>query len=591
MSDEKKPIINCHAHVFIGESIPPYISKTFIPWPFYKLLTIKLILDLCRFWFLDRKWSPNLWRFQEWHRILRKTFYTYRMFLRRTLLLRILVLNIFNFLIAWHGVLYLLDLLTSSKKDVHSTEIVSLQLFNWLSDHYLYWRSPSDIFKIGIILFSFFFIAIGRKLLFFLAKQFWSLLKFFPDKQTVKFIIRYVNIGRFAYYKSSFQSFQRLVWQYPAGTGFILLPMDMEFMEAGRLNSKGSYRKQMDTLNEIKVKNPNTAFPFVFVDPRREEVEGKPFFKWKIDGEGGVELEHCFIKEFIEDKKFNGFKIYPAIGYYPFDEALLPLWKFAADRGLPITTHCIRGTIFFRGAKKKEWDYHPVFKDCYKNNIKKPMLLSDIENIDFINNFTHPLNYLCLVEERLLRILVEKASSEIKDVFGFTDMNTPLKYDLRHLKLCFGHYGGDDEWKKYYNRDRDRAGSRLITFPSKGIDLMKDGCAEKSDGLLMNIWKSVDWYSIISSMIIQYDNLYADISYIVHNEEIFPLLKSTLNNPKLSQRVLYGTDFFVVRNHKSEKEMLSESIAGLSVEEFDLIARDNPTSFLRSTKCSPFLKR
>src|SRR6185436_827568 len=76
---------------------------------------------------------------------------------------------------------------------------------------------------------------------------------------------------------------------------------------------------------------------------------------------------------FIEKKKFNGFKIYPALGYYPFDVQLLPLWKYAADHQIPILTHCIRGTIFYRGSKKTEWDYHPVYKQAmFKKDVIDP---------------------------------------------------------------------------------------------------------------------------------------------------------------------------------------------------------------------------
>jgi hypothetical protein len=81
-------------------------------------------------------------------------------------------------------------------------------------------------------------------------------------------------------------------------------------------------------------------------------------------------------------------------------------------------------------------------------------------------------------------------------------------------------------------------------------------------------------------MILQYPNLYADISYIVHNEKIAPLLKSSLKNPDLQKNILFGTDFYVVRNHKSEKEMLADLEEELSDKEFDIIARDNPQSFL-----------
>ncbi|MBK9961224.1 MAG: hypothetical protein IPP06_07755 [Saprospiraceae bacterium] len=59
------------------------------------------------------------------------------------------------------------------------------------------------------------------------------------------------------------------------------------------------------------------------------------------------------VKEYIEINKLNGFKIYPALGYYPFDEELLLLWKYAADHQIPIMTHVIKGTVFYRDRKNK----------------------------------------------------------------------------------------------------------------------------------------------------------------------------------------------------------------------------------------------
>ena len=98
--------------------------------------------------------------------------------------------------------------------------------------------------------------------------------------------------------------------------------------------------------------------------------------------------------------------------------------------------------------------------------------------------------------------------------------------------------------------------------------------------MLSQIWHHLDWYSIISSMMLQYPNIYADISYITHDDKIFPLLKSTLINKKMATRILFGTDFYVVRNHKSEKQMFSEINASLSDAEMDSIARENPREYL-----------
>ena len=83
---------------------------------------------------------------------------------------------------------------------------------------------------------------------------------------------------------------------------------------------------------------------------------------------------------------------------------------------------------------------------------------------------------------------------------------------------------------------------------------------------------------------LQYPNVYADVSYIIHNESIQLLLKQTMTHEGLKNRVLFGTDFYVVRNHKSEKNIYAAINTHLDEEEFDQMARNNPAEFLRSSR-------
>ena len=354
-------------------------------------------------------------------------------------------------------------------------------------------------------------------------------------------------------------------------------------MGAGNVSEEGDFRIQMESLAAIKKNHPGEAFPFLFIDPRRIRTQ-KDFFSPILHADGSVTLEACMVREYMEELKFNGFKIYPALGYYPFDEDLLILWKYAADRGFPIMTHAIRGTIFYRGTKKKEWGYHPIFTQFTGRltDPPEPLLLPELKNVNFINNFTHPLNYLCLVDERMLRKVVANCRKEIRDFFGYVNPETPMKHNLSALKLCFGHYGGEEEWNRFLDKDRYDYAQQIIQTPARGIELLKDSKGNYTETKLEDIWKFVDWYSIISSLMAQNQNLYADISYIIHQPSILPLLKDSIQNPALKSRILFGTDFYVVRNHKSEKQMLSELEAGLSKEEFDQIARINPLEYLRS---------
>lgn len=565
---EKKTIINCHTHIFIGKNIPPFIGKTFMPWILYRLLTIPFIIGLCKFWYTS-KYSPYKLKFSSNNTKLKKLNIKIKQLWQKNFLLRTLVDTIGFTLVIFTA--YILFKYFFKKIEIAENLLVklySIENFGFLKN---------DIIQIAIIIFTIIAIPYGRKIAILIAKNSKKISLLFINQDQLKYISRYVSIGRFAYYDSQSHIFKRLKNQYPEKTEFIVLPMDMEFMDAGDLKPEGSYEKQMIDLKSLKQTNPQ-IHPFIFVDPRREKVGQNDFFKWHVGLNNEVELDECFIKEYIVENQFSGLKIYPALGYFPFDKKLLPLWKYAADNEIPIMTHCIRGTIYFRGLKKEEWYYHPIFKE---SNTIDYMFLGNQKNIEYSLDFTHPLNYLCLLEPLLLTELVKKSKNEdIKKLFGYNEETATISSDLRNLKICFGHYGGDDEWKKFLERDRDNYSHRVIA-PAEGINFIKNNNLKESYGTLVDVWKNADWYTIISSMIIQYPNVYADLSYIIHNQEIIPMLKQTLANGKLREKVLFGTDFYVVRNHNSEKELLANTLANLSQNEFDQIARSNPVKYLK----------
>jgi predicted TIM-barrel fold metal-dependent hydrolase len=347
---------------------------------------------------------------------------------------------------------------------------------------------------------------------------------------------------------------------------------------------KKNYASQMKELAVLKKQHPDIFQPFIFIDPRRIERD-KDFFCYKIV-DGKVELAECFVKTYIEEHRFCGFKIYPALGYYPFDARLLPLWKYAAEHNIPVMTHCIRGTIFYRGKKEKQWDQHPIFEESDGDQRYIPLSLPQISNQDFSVNFTHPLNYLCVLDEKLLRKVLGQPhmDQDVRELFGFEGIDNKLKTDLGTLKICFAHFGGEDEWKRYFELDRENYSTQIVKNPDVGITFLTSMKGEDRRGKIEQIWKYTDWYSIICSMMLQYENVYSDISYISHDNNIHSLLKRTLQmeNDRLRQRVLFGTDFYMVRSHKSEKQILADTIGGLSAEEFNFIARQNPINYLKS---------
>lgn len=605
------PIINCHTHIFTGKYVAPYLARTFLPWPLYFLVSVPIVLRIFTFFRDNRNLDydgENTPRKKVKNDILS--------FIDRNFVIKFLwwLMGVF---IVYHTLYILFDWINLIiPADSQIVEFLD-KVVTWLGQIWILQKIEELGWQIVFVFIGLFFVKGGRNFIIAVFKRIWKFIGFFQGGMTRALVERYMLLGRFAMYKQQGDILSRLAQQYPDGTGFVLLPMDMEYIGAGRPAKHAQYESQMEELANIKAKSKyrDQVYPFVFVDPSRmdkkeEDQRTEKFFKWHAEG-NRVVLDDCFIKRFIEDKNFSGFKIYPALGYYPFNEALLPLWKYAADNHIPIMTHCIRGTIFYRGVRKKEWNTHPVFEEPYgrinttKQNLEYdwqkdeeedqareqevkygPLLLTERKPRDFQKNFTHPLNYLCLLDESLLRKLIIKSENqELKDLYGYhNDPDQKMDHDLTQLKICFGHFGGEDEWLRFMEKDREHLSNHLIKYPDRGIDFLKSAQPpfNISPGKPVRIWRYVDWYSIICSLMLQYPNIYSDISYILHCEEVFPLLKQTLSNKHLRKKVLYGTDFYVVRNHKSEKQLQIDSMGQLSQTEFDQIARINPQCYLRT---------
>ncbi len=570
----EKPVINCHTHIFTGDSVPPWLAKQFVPWPFYFLLPVTGVVRLCRAWFR----GPHRWRHHSWHKKFARALYRCWILLRRNYIISILH-TLAGAVLTYHVLFFIWDWLgrwmppegwLAEKIGVLRALLESWGMIVPIASIWL------QVLCIVILLTLF---PSGRNFLFFILRKSWKFLRSLPGEQTIRLAQRYMNLGRFSFHEKQSTILGRLIRQYERGTQFVILPMDMDYMGAGK--APVPYLEQLAELGRLKKKPElkDVIHPFVFADPRRMEQE-PDYFRYRVV-DGRIVLDDCIIKTCLEEQAFAGIKIYPALGYFPFDARLLPLYKYAADNEIPVMTHCIKGTIFYRGKKEKAWDEHPVFKQAMGHGEYQPLLLPQKKAIDYTLNFTHPLNYLCMLHPALLKELVARDPA-LHPVFGYDAATGTMAQNLEHLKICFGHFGGEDQWERFFEHDRENYAARLFTHPERGLEFLADDDGAPTPGKPEQIWKGVDWYTIICSLMLQYEHVYADISYILHDgEAVFPLLKQTLQHSRLQTRVLYGTDFYVVRNHKSDKNLHALMLTGLSAEEFDLIARINPTDYLR----------
>ena len=97
---------------------------------------------------------------------------------------------------------------------------------------------------------------------------------------------------------------------------FVILMMDMEQMGAGKPLS--NYQTQLDEIIRLRAKAnyADVLLPFIAVDPRRPEfTNGQVLCDW--------------VKNYFDHYGFVGIKMYPALGYYPFDEKLDELYAWA----------------------------------------------------------------------------------------------------------------------------------------------------------------------------------------------------------------------------------------------------------------------
>lgn len=320
-----------------------------------------------------------------------------------------------------------------------------------------------------------------------------ALAKFFSavGKNETALLVRkynaFINIGNILRQEDIFKHQQGF---YPNGTKFVVLSMDMEFMKAGKVEL--SFEEQLEQLSKIK-RNPDfkdVILPFIFVHPERKNI-------------------FDLVQYYIEEENFSGLKIYPPLGYYPFDSRLDKVYKYAEDNKIPVITHCSRGGVFYKGNITDDMKIHPITgKDVFKKRKKF-----------FTDCYTDPDNYNHLLEK------------------------------FPKLKINLAHFGGGDEWEKY-----------LTVSWSEGDE--------------------ESWFSKVKNLILQYDNVYTDISYTLCNPKYFNLLKVTLQEEKLRNKILYGSDFYMLEQELTERDFSINLRGFLDDKDYRQIAETNPEVFL-----------
>jgi predicted TIM-barrel fold metal-dependent hydrolase len=320
------------------------------------------------------------------------------------------------------------------------------------------------------------------------------------DRERKTALGRYAQIIETSYKKTQREVFEIVRGFYPEGTRFVLLPMDMTKMNAGRV-AVGIDAQHAEIATLRSAYPEGIVIPFAAVDPRHDEIVEKTI-------------------ALIEQHHFRGLKLYPPTGYHPYDHRLWPLYQYAEKQNLPVLTHCSRpASVKYRGKPTAQMRTDPVTGE-----------LLNIGRDELLTRFTDPEAYV------------------------------PLLQKYPKLRVCLAHFGGAGDWTRYLDHPWHPATDIANkSWLAKILDMLREG---------------------------KYPNLWTDISYTLYaNDEHVYLLKVLLSDPKVSSRVLFGSDFYVVENAELEERRRSVRLRAMLGEElFNTIAHQNPNTFLGQTR-------
>lgn len=391
----------------------------------------------------------------------------------------------------------------------------------------------------------------GRKLIQFMFKIFAK--KEAKSRTELDKVIAFLNIGTSVSQLEVFETALDAGRRYDAEVKIVALTLNMDYMDS-KLSNHKKIDTQLEEVKDIKRYYPNHFFPFLAVDPRHRSASA--LLKWvksytEFGFEKGGEL-HAY---------FSGIKIYPALGFFPFDPKLEETYAYAERYGFPIMTHCTRVGSQYVGDN--------IESLIPKAPFKPDMILPGIQS-DYCNKS---------IDEVLARIERFYDAGKVKnskigsnddacDLFSHPQNYIPLLEKFPNLKICLAHMGGTSE---FFREDE-----------------LKDN--NYGDYLEVRKLDGYSWFHLIKEMMIIYPNLYTDVSYTLaefHKELVLDYFIEFLNTPDktgrfLGKRVLFGTDFFMTEQEQRESELYDGFLGNPKlINWIPDITKNNANSFLR----------
>ncbi|MFM7854660.1 MAG: amidohydrolase family protein [Flammeovirgaceae bacterium] len=369
------------------------------------------------------------------------------------------------------------------------------------------------------------------------------------NRSEVDKYVAFLDVGTNATQLEVFQTAFEAGKIFDPAVRIVGLTMNMDHMDSQPSKRQISFKTQLDQVIEIKRYYPTNFFPFLGIDPR--QAGGNELVRWaRPYFESGAVTKEGKVFPY-----FSGLKLYPALGFFPFDPRLEEIYRYAEENNLPVMTHCTRvGSQYIGDQIENLIPDSPAMmnpdnpasaraKQAIEQRIR------DYKNKGWIKNSRIGDNDLAC------------------DLFGHPENYIPVLEKFPNLKICLAHMGGSNEVIKSMD-------SKSKLDQIRQLD-------------------PLSWFEHIQLMMKKYPNLYTDISYtlsdfdskdpqVLEATETFLETPVDANDPskgKLGERVLFGTDFFMTEQERREPELYAITKERLK-NWWDIIGRQNTQRFL-----------
>jgi uncharacterized protein len=357
--------------------------------------------------------------------------------------------------------------------------------------------------------------------------------------------VSFLDIGTEATQLEVFERALEAGLQYDSSIRIVGLTMNMDFMDSKSSKNQISYATQLEEVKEIKRYYPSHFFPFLGVDPRHKS--GKQLVEWAKP----------YFETGVKDKAsgnvypfFCGIKLYPALGFFPFDVRLDDLYAYAQEKNLPVMTHCTRVGSQYIGEN---------IQSLIPKNPDMIMVNNDIE-VEVTRASIHA-RIAAYYDKGWVKNSKLGNNDLACDLFGHPENYIPVTKKFPNLKICLAHMGGSEE---IVNSTKGELSSIREVDPTS-------------------------WFDHIKQMMVKYPSLYTDVSYTISDfhsidSDVYKNVVSFLGTQdqrgqSLGNRVLFGTDFFMTEQERREAELYAIGKDNLNAW-WEKVARENTQQFL-----------